>query len=90
MKRKLTILALMLATMFFWMPAAGDNVSAQNGNGKGNKAGNYGRSHKKNSYGYKNYGQYRRTQVGNRRYRLKRQYYTRDGNRLSRLVRIFY
>lgn len=90
MKRRLTILAMLLATMFFWMPTAGDNVSAQNGHGKGNKGGIFGQGHRKDDHGYRNYGQYRRTQVGNRRYRLKRQYYTRDGNRLSRLVRIFY
>lgn len=41
-------------------------------------------------YGYKNYGQYRRTQVGNRRYRMVRRYYWRDGIRLSRWVRIYY
>jgi hypothetical protein len=45
---------------------------------------------KKNNYGYRNYGQYRRTQVGNRRYRMVRRYYQSDGIRRSRLVRIFY
>ena len=45
---------------------------------------------KKSYWGYKNYGQYRRTQVGNRRYRYERRYYWRDGNRFSRLVRIFF
>jgi hypothetical protein len=44
----------------------------------------------KNTYGYRNYGQYRRTQVGNRRYRMVRRYYWNDGVRLSRLVRIYY
>lgn len=42
------------------------------------------------TYGYKNYGQYRRTQVGNRRYRLARRYYLRDGIRISRWIRIYY
>ena len=41
-------------------------------------------------YGYKNYGQYRRTQVGNRRFRMRRQYYYRNGIRLSRFVRVYY
>ncbi|MDM7921460.1 MAG: hypothetical protein QUS14_04095 [Pyrinomonadaceae bacterium] len=41
-------------------------------------------------YGYKNYGQYRRSRVGNRRYRLERRYYWRDGIRLTRYIRIYY
>ena len=44
----------------------------------------------KNTYGYRNYGQYRRTQVGNRRYRMVRRYYWDDGVRLSRWVRLYY
>lgn len=41
-------------------------------------------------YGYRNYGQYRRTQVGNRRYRTERRYVYRDGRRVSIWRRIFY
>jgi hypothetical protein len=41
-------------------------------------------------YGYKNYGQYRRTQVGNRRYRWVSRHYWRNGIRLTRRVRIYY
>ena len=41
-------------------------------------------------YGYRNYGQYRRTQVGNRRYRTVRSYVWRDGRRVSIWRRIFY
>jgi hypothetical protein len=51
------------------------------GNGRGNQTSHqplwrinsthghsgFGLSHKKDSHGYRNYGQYRRTQVGNRR-----------------------
>jgi hypothetical protein len=44
----------------------------------------------RNTYGYRNYGQYRRTQVGNRRFRWSRRYYYRNGRRLTRLVRIYY
>ncbi|HEX6124911.1 MAG TPA: hypothetical protein VFZ23_06005 [Pyrinomonadaceae bacterium] len=44
----------------------------------------------KRYYGYKNYGQYRRTQVGNRRYRLVRRPYYRNGIRLTRWVRLYY
>lgn len=102
MKKKIVIIAMLLATTFFWLP--GENtVTAQNGQGKGHKnhgSGNNdrvwqpgkhkGNWRKKNSYGYKNYGQYRRTQVGNRRYRTVRRYYWNDGVRLSRWTRIYY
>lgn len=44
----------------------------------------------KNTYGYRNYGQYRRTQVGNRRYRLVRRPYWNGGVRRVRLVRVYY
>ena len=42
------------------------------------------------TYGYRNYGQYRRTQVGNRRFRLVPRYYYWHGRRLRRMVRIYY
>src|SRR3990170_1546816 len=42
-----------------------------------------------NTYGYRNYGQYRRTQVGNRRYRTVRRSFWRDGIRRTRLVRVY-
>jgi hypothetical protein len=42
------------------------------------------------SYRYRNYGQYRRTQVGNRRYRMVRRSYWDDGRRYYRWVRIYY
>lgn len=50
------------------------------------------RSYNRNrhTYGYRNYGQYRRTQVGNRRYRTVRRYYWNDGVRLSRWTRLYY
>src|SRR5215203_2537911 len=40
------------------------------------------------SYGYRNYGQYRRTQVGNRRFRTVRTYYWNGGRRISRYTRV--
>ncbi len=39
---------------------------------------------------YRNYGQYRRTQVGNRRSRIVRQTYYRNGRRYFRNVRVYY
>jgi len=103
MKKKLSIFAMLLAITFFWLPGDSNSVAAQNGQGKGH--GNHGIDNnsrvwqpgkhkgtwrKKNSYGYKNYGQYRRTQVGNRRYHLVRRYYMNDGIRRSRWVRVYY
>jgi hypothetical protein len=41
-------------------------------------------------YGYRNYGQYRRTQVGNRRYRTTRQTIWRNGRRITVTRRIIY
>lgn len=84
MKYKALLMAMMMAATFFWIPAAGDQVSAQTWHKRHGK-------HKKYAYGYKNYGQYRRTQVGNRRYRLAKRYYTNDrGIRLFRWVRIYF
>jgi hypothetical protein len=41
-------------------------------------------------YGYRNYGQWRRSQVGNRRYRMVTRYYWDGGRRRARLVRVYY
>ena len=62
--------------------------------GRGGRYGRYweqrGRRRSGNWYGYKNYGQYRRTQVGNRRYRMERRVYWRNGRRTYNWTRIFY
>jgi len=50
----------------------------------------WNRKHRKDTHGYRNYGQYRSTQVGNRRSHYVRRYYVSNGTRLSRLVRVFY
>ena len=68
-------------------------VLAQRGRGRGR--GGYwddrrGRRRSGSWYGYRNYGQYRRTQVGNRRYRTVRRSIWRDGRRVSIWRRIFY
>ena len=101
MKRNLLVVAMLVATVVISLPTdsfgdtgknsssnafAGNAGSFQNRGGKGRKF--KGRKH--SYYGYKNYGQYRRTQVGNRRYRLVRRYYWRDGVRLSRFVRVYF
>jgi hypothetical protein len=90
MKMKIVILAMLLGTMFFWLPSGGDSVSAQNRQNRSDRQNK--RDHgRKNTHGYKNYGQYRRTQVGkNRRYRTTKRWYTHNGVRTSRTVRIYY
>ena len=40
-------------------------------------------------YGYRNYGQWRRSQVGNRRYRTVTRYYWDNGRRRTRVVRVY-
>jgi len=101
MKRKLLIIVMMAATTFFWLPTDSNSVSAQGksrsyGQDRGSRSGNWrsdqrrGRRRSGTYNGYRNYGQYRRTQVGNRRYRMARRYYWNDGVRLSRYVRVYY
>lgn len=104
MNKRILVFAMVLAAAIFLMPGDGNTVSAQGRQNKSYKSGKVvnpsgmwqpGRNGKnmnrgrKNTHGYRNYGQYRRTQVGNRRSNLVRRYYTRDGRRLSRLVRIY-
>jgi len=79
MTRKILILAMLFATAFIALPT---DASAQrryrsydrNSQMSQYWQGNHSRqrrwrNHHKSYYGYKNYGQYRRTQVGNRRFR---------------------
>lgn len=73
---------------------AGENLVLQQRRGRGNRNGrlwdNRGKRRNGRWYGYKNYGQYRRTQVGNRRYRMVRRSVWRDGRRSYVWTRIFY
>ena len=89
MKARVLSIALIAAFTLIALPADSFNVEAQRGrqydrpgNGQGKKKW-YPRR-------YKNYGQYRRTQVGNRRYRWERRYYYRGGRRYSRMIRIYF
>jgi len=72
---------------------SGTNLILQQGRGRG-KNNRYwddrGRRRNGTWYGYRNYGQYRRTQVGNRRYRWARRPYRTDRGIVYRLTRIFY
>lgn len=100
MTRKILILTMLFVTTFFTLPS---DATAQ-GKSKWGKSDNWSQGRWDNKrgrrryqgrnriyYGYRNYGQYRRTQVGNRRrYRLVRRYYWDDGMRLARWVRVYY
>jgi hypothetical protein len=105
MTRKILILTILAATAFFALPTdtpgyadkrAGENFYRENAGLQKRGWDNKGRRRRSNRsrnrsyYGYRNYGQYRRTQVGNRRYRLVRRPYWRNGIRLTRLVRLYY
>lgn len=98
MKSKILILALVGAFTFIALPSYSYEVSGQRAwRDRDRSSSWYGgqrrwsnRGKKKRYWGYKNYGQYRRSQVGNRRYRWERRYYWDDGRRYSRLIRIFY
>lgn len=94
---------MLIATAFFWLPSDSNSVSAQEkGKGK-NRGGNQGRIWQpptwqrpiqargpKDRHGYRNYGQYRRTQVGNRRYSVTRRPFWQNRNRLTRRMRVDY
>ncbi|MEO7659941.1 MAG: hypothetical protein ABIV48_10035 [Pyrinomonadaceae bacterium] len=103
MIKKIFVVGMLLAMTFFWIPSDSSAVSAQERRTRVRQDRNTGRQmqslhqtrrldrgRKKNAHGYKNYGQYRRTQVGNRRFRVVRQPYYRNGVRLTRLVRVYY
>ena len=85
MKKMILILAMAVGMVFV---ASATDASAQGKHaGKSNKQWS---SHKKDAHGYKNYGQYRRTQVGNRRFRTVNRYSWVDGIRRARKVRVYY
>ncbi|HEX6279210.1 MAG TPA: hypothetical protein VFZ49_04265 [Pyrinomonadaceae bacterium] len=97
MRSKIFAIALMAAFALIALPTESLTVEAQRGRQK-SSLGSRHDSRRGNGQGnkkwyprrYKNYGQYRRTQVGNRRYRWERRYYYRDGRRRSRLIRIYF
>ena len=103
MKKKIVVFAILAATAFFWLPANAEAVSPYGSDAtaptkKGEPSARQGRGNRGNNRGqrrvyprrYRNYGQYRRTQVGNRRFRLVRRPYWRNGRRTWRYVRIYY
>ena len=95
--KKIAVFVMLAALTFFWLPAE-STVSAQKvknepggmWNQNVYRSKHKGTWRKKDSRGYRNYGQYRRTQVGNRRHRLVKRSYWQDGIRRTRLVRAYY
>jgi len=71
-----------------------ESLVLQQKRGRGGRYNRYyetrGRRRNGTWYGYRNYGQYRRTQVGNRRYRMERRVYWRNGRRYNTRTRINY
>jgi len=101
MKNVLKYFILTAAAFLIFLPAASNAQGRGHGNGGGwhnphNRSDWQWRGRRRYqgrnryTYGYKNYGQYRRTQVGNRRFRLVRRPYWRRGVRLTRWVRVYY
>ncbi|HEX6125765.1 MAG TPA: hypothetical protein VFZ23_10385 [Pyrinomonadaceae bacterium] len=105
MNKKLTILTILITSVFIGVPV--DGFAAANtakettvtsgsapqirvlvGQPRRRRArrGGYWR----NGVWYRNYGQYRRSMVGNRRFRTVPRYYWRNGRRVIRYQRIYY
>ena len=104
MNKKVTILAIMVLTVLIGLPVhgfgavttskatelapgSGPQISVSIGQPRRRRMrrGGYWR----NGVFYRNYGQYRRSVVGNRRYRMVPRYYWDDGIRRVRYVRVY-
>ena len=104
MNKKLTILTIMVMTMLIGLPVdgfgasrtakdsafsagSGPQISVSIGQPRRRRMrrGGYWR----NGVFYRNYGQYRRSVVGNRRFRTVPRYYWSDGVRRVRYVRVY-
>ncbi|HKX83457.1 MAG TPA: hypothetical protein VJL58_04480 [Pyrinomonadaceae bacterium] len=102
MRQKLLILTLMLGSLLIGLPVSGYSTTAKErtftvGGNKPQVTISFGQPRRRRwrqngrwYYGYRNYGQYRRTQVGNRRYRVFPEYYWDNGYRRVRYVRYYY
>lgn len=102
MKKRTTIFAIVLASIFIGLPTegfgatttrtntmitggAGPQIKIRIGQPRRRRGGYY-----RDGRRYRNYGQYRRSMVGNRRYRLVPRYYWDDRRRRVRYVRYYY
>jgi|SRR4029079_11704695 hypothetical protein len=100
MKRFIGLILLVLAIVSE-LPVVGNastrNATAIGGGNKPQVSITFGqprrrrwRNHGRWYYGYRNYGQYRRTQVGRNRFRMFPEYYWDHGIRRVRWVRYYY
>ena len=103
MRKKVSIFAILVASVFIGLPVEGFGFSrtvretavterseaqiviAQTRRRRGRRGGYW-----RNGRWYRNYGQYRRSVVGNRRYRMVPRYYWDGGIRRRRYVRVYY
>jgi len=100
MRGKILILAMLLATTFVALPTDASAQRRYRSYQRNYEMSQYWQSnhsrHRRwrnrnmSYYGYRNYGQYRRTQVGNRRFRWENRYYMNNGYRTTRRVRLYY
>ncbi len=104
MDKKLTILAILVLTVLMGLPVNGfgaaytaksNEVVPGSGPqirvtiGQPRRRRMRRGSYRRNGVSYRNYGQYRRSVVGNRRYRVVPRYYWDDGIRRVRYVRVY-
>lgn len=100
MKSKILILAMLIATAFIALPTDATAQRRYRSYDRSYQMSQYWqddhgrrrrwRSHHRSYYGYRNYGQYRRTQVGNRRFRWANRYEWNNGYRTTRRYRLYY
>jgi hypothetical protein len=105
MKRKILITAMLFAMTVFVLPTDSYAAAEQEGRrNRSSSRGQDGRlwdnddrrgrrryqRRNRSTRGYRNSGQYRRTPVGNRRFRTVKRYFWSNGTRRSRNVRVYY
>ena len=102
MSRRVVIFAFLIVAMFAGLPISGaasatvKDTSLTPGSDPqisitvGQPRRRYRRGFWRNGRFYRNYGQYRREQVGWRRYRIVPRYYWRDGRRYTTYRRVYY
>ncbi|PYS99043.1 MAG: hypothetical protein DMF63_13295 [Acidobacteria bacterium] len=100
MTKKILILAMLIATTFVALPADASAQRRYRSYDRSSQMSQYWQgdharrrrwqNRNRSYYGYRNYGQYRRTQVGNRRSRWVTRYTWNGGMRTTRRYRVYY
>jgi hypothetical protein len=102
MKKRITIFAILAASVFIGLPTdgLGSTTAKTNSMTGGDPAAQirvtigqprrrWRRGYYRDGRSYRNYGMYRRSMVGNRRFRMVPRYYWDDGRRRVRYVRFY-